>query len=83
MLFIIITMKKVLEPPLIMESAPDRYKLIHFYDIVDSWELYDLETDPNEMKNLYNDPACEPIVIKLRDKLRDLQNLYLDQGAEL
>jgi arylsulfatase A-like enzyme len=60
-----------------------RYKLIHFYETMDSWELYDLETDPNEMINLYHEPACEPIVIELRDKLRDLQNLYLDQGAEL
>ncbi len=37
----------------------DRYKLIHFYDVVDSWEFYDLETDPDEMENLYNDPGYE------------------------
>ena len=33
----------------------DRYKLIHFYEL-DEWELYDLEKDPNEMKNVYSDP---------------------------
>jgi len=35
----------------------ERYKLIHFYFDVDEWELYDLETDPHEMKNVYNDPS--------------------------
>ena len=24
----------------------DRYKLIHFYNDIDKWELYDLENDP-------------------------------------
>lgn len=55
-----------------------RYKLIHFYDTLDSWELYDLETDPNEMKNLYNEPACEPLVNELESKLAELQKLYMD-----
>ncbi len=34
-----------------------RYKLIRFYgpDVPngEEWELYDLETDPNEMNNIY------------------------------
>ncbi len=55
-----------------------RYKLIHFYDTLDSWELYDLETDPNEMKNLYNEPACEPLVNELESKLAELQKLYME-----
>ena len=29
----------------------ERYKLIHFYYDIDVWELYDLEKDPNELKN--------------------------------
>lgn len=37
----------------------DRYKLIHFYDIINFWEFYDLETDPDEMKNLYTVPESE------------------------
>lgn len=56
----------------------DRYKLIHFYDVVDSWEFYDLETDPSEMKNLYHDPAYEQLIKELSDKLIELQELYLD-----
>ena len=35
----------------------DDYKLIHFYNDVDEWELYDLKKDPHEMCNVYNDPG--------------------------
>ena len=31
----------------------DRYKLMHFYYDIDTWELYDLQEDPNELNNLY------------------------------
>ena len=34
-----------------------KYKLIHFYYDVDEWELYDLENDPQEMNNVYGQPA--------------------------
>ena len=34
--------------------ADGRYKLIRFYEEdVDQWELFDLKTDPNEMKSVY------------------------------
>lgn len=29
----------------------NRYKLIHFYNDIDEWELYDLQKDPHEMHN--------------------------------
>ncbi len=32
----------------------DRYKLIHFYDDIDAWELYDLRKDPRELHNIYD-----------------------------
>jgi arylsulfatase A-like enzyme len=35
----------------------DKFKLIHFYYDIDVWELYDLEKDPSEMNNVYNDPS--------------------------
>ena len=53
-----------------------RYKLIHFYDGVNSWELYDLETDPYEMKNLYTDASFEQKIKELKDKLIELQSKY-------
>ena len=37
------------------------YKLIHFYNDVDEWELYDLKKDPHEMCNVYNDPGYAPV----------------------
>jgi arylsulfatase A-like enzyme len=56
----------------------NRHKLIHYYDVVDSWEFYDLETDPNEMNNLYNDPAYEKTIAELRINLTELQEIYKD-----
>jgi arylsulfatase A-like enzyme len=56
----------------------ERFKLIHFYDVVDSWELYDLETDPKEMNNLYNDPGHERQVRRLKTQLTELQKRYKD-----
>ena len=52
----------------------DRYKLIHFYDDIDAWELYDLEKDPNELNNLYDDPAHQEIVAALRQQLASLRS---------
>jgi arylsulfatase A-like enzyme len=54
-----------------------RYKLIHFYDDIDAWELYDLETDPHEMTNLIDDPASKNLIKKLKKQLVILQDLYL------
>ena len=56
----------------------DHYKLIHFYDVVDSWEFYDLERDPNEMKNLYTDPGYDQKIKELKDKMIELQIKYKD-----
>jgi arylsulfatase A-like enzyme len=36
--------------------ATDRYKLIH-YPETDEWELFDLETDPRELRSRHGDPA--------------------------
>lgn len=54
----------------------DRYKLIHFYNDIDQWELYDLSTDPAEMKNLIDDPAYDRVEGKLRKKLDGLRKKY-------
>jgi arylsulfatase A-like enzyme len=55
-----------------------RYKLIHFYFDVDEWELYDLEKDPREMKNVYDDPAYSAIAAKLHQDLDALRVKYKD-----
>lgn len=57
------------------------YKLVHFYDDIDEWELYDRKKDPNEMKNVYDDPAYDPIVKDLTEKLANLRIKYRDSEA--
>jgi hypothetical protein len=56
---------------------PDQYKLIHFYYDIDTWELYDLYSDPREMNNVYNNPDYEEIKKKLKEQLKELQSLIL------
>lgn len=53
-----------------------RYKLIHFYDDIDTWELYDLKNDPSEINNQIDNPEYDQIEAKLRMKLDSLQKLY-------
>jgi len=55
-----------------------KYKLVHFYYDVDEWELYDRENDPNEMKNVYNDPNYLDIVESLTYELYELRKKYKD-----
>ncbi|HEY6976655.1 MAG TPA: sulfatase [Chitinophagaceae bacterium] len=55
-----------------------RYKLIHFYYDIDEWELYDLEKDPREMKNVYNDPGYASVRKEMHAKLEVLRKKYGD-----
>ena len=56
----------------------DRWKLIHFYNDIDEWELYDLRIDPNEMNNLYGKAEYADVVRTLKSRLRKLQEQYND-----
>lgn len=56
----------------------DRYKLIHFYYDIDQWELYDLEKDPSEMSNLYNDPAYKAVKEDMHKQLVKMRTQYGD-----
>lgn len=56
----------------------DRYKLMHFYYDVDEWELYDLEKDPNEMRNVYNDPSYAKVKKQMHKKLDKIRKKYND-----
>ncbi len=56
----------------------DRYKLIHFYNDIDSWEFYDLQNDPTEMQNRINDSSYATQIALLRKQLHDLQVHYDD-----
>ena len=58
-----------------MGVRDSRYKLINFYDY-DAWEFYDLQTDPTEVNNRYNDPACAKEVERLKHRLEALKEEY-------
>ncbi|WP_437369876.1 sulfatase family protein [Maribacter litoralis] len=53
-----------------------RYKLIHFYDDIDTWELYDLEKDPKEKTNLIMDSEYTNILNEMHIKLDSVQRHY-------
>ncbi len=56
----------------------DRYKLIHFYNDIDEWELYDLKKDPDELKNVLGDPAYAKVVDELMAELKRLRAEFKD-----
>jgi len=57
----------------------ERYKLICFYNPKDEssvWELIDLDVDPNETKNFYDDPAYADVQKELHAELKKLRKQY-------
>ena len=56
----------------------DRYKLIHYYNDIDKWELFDLQNDPNELDNLFGKPGYEQITKEMMSRLKALQEQYDD-----
>jgi arylsulfatase A-like enzyme len=59
----------------------ERHKLIYF-NRLDQWELYDLKSDPNELKNLYADPAQAETVQRLKLEMTRLRK-ELDDHDQL
>lgn len=59
-----------------------RYKLIRFYEKVERWELFDLQNDPQEMKNIYGTKGTEKITAQLKSQLLGLLNKYKDVEAK-
>ena len=72
----------------------ETHKLIYFYNDGEGhpgshagtyppyWELYDLEKDPNELNNVYDDPAYSDTVADLKKRLAALQEQYGDRPYE-
>lgn len=71
-----------------------RYKLIYYYaealgtsgsrneNRPPEWELFDLETDPYELNNVYKHPDYADIVQSLKTELRELQLAVLDEPVD-
>ncbi len=67
-----------------------RHKLIYYYGCdmqgrrqsPPGWELYDLEQDPHELVNLYDDPAHAELVTTLKEELRKRRAQIGDDDAD-
>jgi arylsulfatase A-like enzyme len=57
----------------------ERYKLLRFYQF-DEWELYDLAEDPDELENLYGQPAHRDLAMRLAERLGALRAEYGDDS---
>ena len=53
-----------------------RYKLMHFYDDIDTWEFYDLEMDPKELYNAIDDNTYSEVIVTMHQKLNSVQKAY-------
>ncbi len=73
-----------------------RYKLAFFYGLpldaslgkgqfgpsTPGWELYDLQEDPQELNNVYEDPRYAPVVQRLKRRLLQLKQQYGDEDEK-
>jgi hypothetical protein len=57
-----------------------RYKLMHFYQFGDEWEFYDLDTDPDELTNQYDNPYYADEIRDVRAQLDALRKFYEDDS---
>jgi N-acetylglucosamine-6-sulfatase len=67
------------------------YKLIFYYGMgrddkmprtPPAWELYDLKKDPQELVNVYDDPAYATVVADLKKQLADKRREIGDDGSD-
>jgi arylsulfatase A-like enzyme len=56
----------------------DRYKLIEYYGEGDYWELFDLQFDPDELNNLYENDGYKIVISDLKQELQNLRRQYAD-----
>ena len=57
-----------------------RYKLMHFYQFGEEWEMYDLKVDPDELNNIYGKKNFAEIQKNLTERLFKLRKFYDDDS---
>lgn len=60
----------------------DDFKLIHFYNDIDQWEMYDMKNDPKEMCNVFDSEEYASTRESLLELLRDVQKQYGDDDPD-
>ncbi len=55
-----------------------RWKYIHYFEDPEEFELYDIQNDPNEVNNLYSNPAYTDVVAQLKEKMIELRRELKD-----
>ena len=62
----------------------ERYKLVRYYEPQwDTWEMFDLEEDPNEMNNIAENKDYAAIRSKLEQRLVELRQQYNDDTGNV
>jgi N-acetylglucosamine-6-sulfatase len=69
------------QTPTIFALRGDRYKYIHYYGLWDINELYDIQADPKEARNLISSPEHQEVVKQLRRQMFEL--LERTQGLSI
>lgn len=59
--------------PAMTAVRTDRYKLVAYHEIKDFDELYDLQNDPHEQRNLARDPAYASLLAEMTTRLKKAQ----------
>ena len=72
--------KEFPQTPTVFCVRTEKYKFMYFHGIFDLNELYDLEKDPKEMKNLIDDPSYFEV---REDMQKRLEKLIKETGASL
>jgi N-acetylglucosamine-6-sulfatase len=57
------------QTPTMHAIRTDRYKYIHYYGLWDTDELYDVQKDPHETRNLVRDPAHRQVAQQLNKQM--------------
>ena len=58
------------------------FKLIHFYNDVDEWEMYDMKNDPGELNNVFGKAEYADKQAELMSLLKETQKEYKDDDPD-